>query len=60
MAIRVVGSRCPQNHRCPSLRACPVGALSQQGVAAPKVDPDKCIDCGKCLRTCPMGALQNE
>lgn len=58
MAIRVVASRCPQNHRCPSLRVCPAGALTQKGNRAPHVDPNKCIDCGRCLRSCPMSALQ--
>ncbi|MHB1293815.1 MAG: 4Fe-4S binding protein [Anaerolineae bacterium] len=59
MSVRVIASRCPQNHRCPSLRACPVNALTQQGSGLPKVDPAKCIDCGKCVRTCPTGALEN-
>lgn len=58
MAIRVIASRCPQNHRCPSLRVCPVGALTQEGNRAPQVDPQKCLDCGKCIRSCPMSALQ--
>ena len=57
MAITVVASRCPQNHRCPSLRVCPVGALTQVGNALPTVDEALCIDCGKCVRSCPMGAL---
>ena len=26
--------RCPQNHPCPSVKVCPVGALSQQGFHA--------------------------
>jgi ferredoxin len=49
--------RCPQNHPCPSIRVCPVGALSQKGYAAPTVDMDKCIKCGKCVGFCPMRAL---
>lgn len=58
MAITVQQARCPQNHRCPALRVCPVAALSQSGVSAPQVDEAKCIDCGKCARVCPTGALQ--
>ncbi len=58
MAIRVQESLCPQNHRCPALRVCPLEALRQDGVKAPIVDESKCIDCGKCARYCPMGALQ--
>lgn len=59
MAIRVLKARCPQNHPCPAVRVCPVSALSQQGMAAPKVDDETCIDCGKCTRYCPTGALRN-
>lgn len=57
MALLVKQSRCPQNHPCPSVRVCPVGALSQEGYGAPVVDEDKCIRCGKCVRFCPMRAL---
>jgi Fe-S-cluster-containing hydrogenase component 2 len=55
--VRVIAARCPQNHPCPSVAVCPFGALSQQGVAAPTVDLDKCTGCGKCVRFCPMGAF---
>ena len=51
--------RCPQNHPCPTLKVCPVGAISQAGYAAPTVDDSKCIACCKCTRRCsafiPMG-----
>lgn len=50
-------NRCPQNHPCPAVRVCPVQALSQTGYAAPCVDDQKCISCGKCVRFCPMAAL---
>ncbi|MBR0598282.1 4Fe-4S binding protein [Sinanaerobacter chloroacetimidivorans] len=53
-------SRCPQNHPCPSVRICPVGALSQKGNAAPEVNEDICIKCGKCVKFCPMRALALE
>lgn len=43
---------CPQNHRCPTIPKCPAQAISQEGFAAPTVDPDKCIDCGLCARAC--------
>lgn len=52
--------RCPQNHHCPSVKVCPVGALAQKGYAAPDIDMDKCIKCGKCVKFCPMRALALE
>ena len=57
MAITVIKNRCPQNHPCPSIRVCPVGALTQNGFDAPTVDESLCIDCGKCSISCRMGAL---
>lgn len=53
-------NHCPQNHPCPSVKVCPVSALTQKGYAAPKVDKDSCIKCGKCVRFCPMRALALE
>jgi ferredoxin len=58
MTVTVAIQRCPQNHPCPAVKVCPVGALVQQGFAAPTVNPEKCIDCNKCVQFCPMGALQ--
>jgi len=49
--------RCPQNHKCPAVNICPVGALSQEIMSAPTVDYNKCIRCGKCSDFCPMKAL---
>ena len=49
--------RCPQNHACPSVKVCPVSALSQSGFSAPTADQEKCVRCGKCVRFCPMKAL---
>nr|WP_315022350.1 4Fe-4S binding protein [uncultured Aminipila sp.] len=56
-ALTVNKNRCPQNHSCPSVKVCPVGALSQNGFQAPAIDLNKCIKCGKCVRFCPMKAL---
>ncbi len=52
--------RCPQNHRCPLLEVCPVGAISQEGFALPVVDPDRCIECGACVAQCRMGAMRRD
>ncbi len=60
MAVQVIASKCPQNHPCPSVKVCPVGALVQEGVNAPKVNEELCIDCGKCSDFCPKQALRLE
>lgn len=57
MAVTVRESHCPQNHRCPALRVCPTGALTQVGFGAPVIDAEKCTDCGRCVRVCPMSAM---
>ncbi len=53
----VIKKNCPQNHKCPSVKICPVNALTQEGFNAPIVSQDKCIKCGKCVEFCPMNAL---
>ena len=58
MAVRVEIRRCPQNHRCPAIKVCPVNALKQKGNEAPTVDEKECIECGLCVQRCPMGALK--
>ena len=50
-------NRCPKNHPCPAIRVCPVGALTQKGYAAPVVNKETCINCGKCSRYCAFGVL---
>jgi Fe-S-cluster-containing hydrogenase component 2 len=57
MPVIVNKARCPQNHPCPAIRVCPVGALSQKGFGLPVVDEEKCTDCAQCTMYCPMGAL---
>ncbi len=55
--LKINISNCPQNHKCPSVQICPVGALSQQNHEAPQIDYSKCITCGKCSTFCPKKAL---
>lgn len=55
--ITVHEQSCPQNHPCPVVKRCPVGALSQVGFGAPQVDPAKCTGCGLCARACPVFQL---
>jgi ferredoxin len=50
---------CPQNHLCPIIRVCQVGAISQNGYGLPLIDETLCIDCGKCVKQCPMRAVEN-
>ena len=51
---------CPQNHRCPTIKVCPVNAISQKDYDLPQIDQDKCIKCEKCVKFCPKGAIQNK
>lgn len=55
--LNVKTANCPQNHPCPAVKVCPVGALSQSGHNAPTVNHEKCIRCGKCSNFCPKKAL---
>jgi ferredoxin len=60
MSVTIIKEKCPQNHPCPAIKVCPADALSQEKFNAPEVDEDLCIDCGKCMEVCPMGAFQLE
>ena len=55
--LTLIKSNCPQNHPCPAVKVCPMGALSQKGYEAPCIDAEKCIRCGKCSDFCPKNAL---
>ena len=55
--LKIITENCPQNHKCPAVNVCPVGALTQTNFEAPKIDYDKCIKCGKCEKVCPEGAI---
>ena len=57
MALTVDALLCPQNHRCPLIPICPAGAISQEGNSLPRIDPGKCIECGKCVKRCGMQAV---
>ena len=41
--LKIIIENCPQNHKCPAVNVCPVGALSQKDFEAPIIDYDKCI-----------------
>jgi ferredoxin len=59
MALTINPLTCPQNHRCPITRVCPVGAISQNGYGLPVIDEIACIECGKCAKYCPMRAVES-
>ena len=58
MAIIVDQKKCPQNHRCPMIGMCPVDAISQEGYSLPVIDHNRCIECGVCIKICPMRAVK--
>ena len=58
--IIVIEDKCPQDHPCPLISICPVGAINQQGFNAPSVDPEKCIACGLCVQNCAYGAFVSQ
>ena len=51
---------CPHDHVCPLIKLCPVGAIAQGRDGYPTVDHYKCIECGKCVRSCPKKAMTNQ
>ena len=55
--LQVIVAIFAQDHKCPSVGICPVGALSQKDFNAPEVDHEVCIRCGKCSDFCPKKAL---
>lgn len=57
--ITIDKNKCPQNHRCPSIAVCPVGAISQNGFELPIINQKLCGECGKCINFCPRKAIQN-
>ena len=34
--LKIITEKCPQNHKCPAVNFCPVGALTQTNFEAPK------------------------
>ncbi|EKD46700.1 MAG: hypothetical protein ACD_67C00108G0001 [uncultured bacterium] len=58
--IIVDSSKCPQDHQCPLVSICPVGAITQEGNSAPAIDQEKCISCGQCVATCPYQVVSFE
>jgi len=52
---------CPQNHACPAVRRCPVGAIVQSDIrSAPRIDQDLCTECGACSGICRVFTLVSD
>lgn len=56
--IQVDKAICPHNHVCPLIKLCPVGAITQDADGYPVIDYSLCIECGKCVRSCPKKAMK--
>ncbi|MDR1114468.1 MAG: RnfABCDGE type electron transport complex subunit B [Candidatus Margulisbacteria bacterium] len=39
-------------------KACMFGAITFSEYGVPRIDPDKCLDCGVCLKVCPKKIIQ--
>lgn len=59
MSIKVDRDICPHDHRCPLIKACPLGAITQGEDGYPIIDYLICTECGVCIERCPMKAMVN-
>ena len=58
MSFKINPIICPQNHRCPILKECPEGAITQIGYdGLPIIDEIACTECGICVNRCALGAI---
>ena len=49
---------CDQASACGGISVCPVGAFTyNEKTKRIEIDNDKCISCGACEKTCPIGAI---
>ena len=55
--IQVNKGICPHDYICPLIKACSVGAIPQDSEGFPVIDFNLYIECGKCVRKCPMKAM---
>ena len=53
----VIGKDCSTCHYC--FNECPVKAIRFVGNTY-AIDPDKCVECGKCARVCPTGRITKQ
>ena len=55
--IQVNKGICPHDYICPLIKACSVGAIPQDSEGFTVIDFNLCIECGKCVRKCPMKVI---
>ncbi|GAB1455618.1 hypothetical protein MASR2M48_09250 [Spirochaetota bacterium] len=41
----------------PCEEACPVGAIHRDADGKHRIDKEACVECGKCVKECPFGAV---
>jgi ferredoxin len=56
--IVVDRNKCPHDHRCPLMDICPEEAISQGDDGYPIIDYTLCIECGICIKRCPLRAIK--
>ncbi|HQI70729.1 MAG TPA: 4Fe-4S binding protein [Bacteroidales bacterium] len=39
---------------------CPADAITQTDTGLPIIDNSKCINCSRCVRFCPSGAIETK
>ncbi|AHF06514.1 4Fe-4S dicluster domain-containing protein [Desulfitobacterium metallireducens] len=54
--------KCDRSPLCPSKRSCPEKAITQEKLGflsrgPAYVNPDLCVACGVCIKSCPHGAV---
>lgn len=58
MSVLINFKICDNAKECSGIEVCPTGALSyDEENETIKIDNDKCISCGACEKSCPIGAI---
>ncbi len=59
MAVLINFKICDNAKECGGIEVCPTGALSwDEENETIKIDNEKCISCGSCENSCPIGAIR--